>query len=317
MKFFCSIRSMRMLAAFMAAVAAVGGMSSGSIAAQTRPTQTPTPPVTSTATLSALTPTPTVRPLPPYYDQLPRDKKGRVLGFPRAPILNYTPTMITGKRCPRIGRWTVRLTSGPGEKPAGVFSNPCVVQNALDDTLGMMFFYPSGHWDYKTYREEVVPLLNKDPMALRITDWMRKDLIESAKDTSKDWYVVCDKPTYLLVDAGPEHPVYYFDGEGEHKFWPNYIRFTFYMAAGNAEPFTCKWHRAATGEVYRETGAREQDMTGPIDQQRVIAFRWSAYYRPRLGAWSEGHWFLVEKEKPLFNYREKVLELLAKSPIKP
>lgn len=161
-------RSMRVLAAGMATAVAVTMLPGGSITAQTSPTQTP----------AAQTPTPTPVPLPPYYDQLPRDKQGRVLGYPHAPILNYTPTMVTGRRCPRVRSWTVRLTSKPNEKPAGVFSNPCVVQNALDDTLGIMFFYPVGHWDTRAYRRDVLPLLNKDPMALRMPRFMREDIIK-------------------------------------------------------------------------------------------------------------------------------------------
>lgn len=296
-------RSMRVLAAGMAAAVIVAGLPGGSITAQTSPTRTP----------AAQTPTPV--PLPPYYDQLPRDKQGRVLGYPRAPILNYTPTMVTGKRCPRVKSWTVRLTSKPNEKPAGVFSNPCVVQNALDDTLGIMFFYPGGHWDTRAYRRDVLPLLNKDPMALRMPGFMREDIIKRMQDTSKDSYLVCDKPVYMLIDVSPEQPVHY--QEDTQKFWLNNMYIRMYVAAGNAEPFKCTRYDVNTGKVLYEFGAREQDMTGPIAWDSGLVQQWIVLYRPKLSAWSEGSLALMNKEDKISNYREKVLELLARSPIKP
>lgn len=300
-----SSRSMRVLAAGMAAAVIVTGLPGGSITAQTSPTRTP----------AAQTPTPTPVPLPPYYDQLPRDKKGRVLGYPRAPILNYTPTMVTGKRCPRVRSWTVRLTSKPNEKPAGVFSNPCVVQNALDDTLSILFFYPLGHWDTRAYRRDVLPLLNKDPMALRMPRIMREEILKDAQDTSKDRYVVCDKPVYMLIDVSPEQPVHY--QEDTQKFWPNSMFIRMFVAAGNAEPFTCTWYDANTGKAVFEQGAREQDMTGPIDWKRGLVRHWIVRYSPQLSAWSEGSLGFLVDEEQVSNYREKVLELLARSPIKP
>lgn len=298
-------RSMRVLAAGMAAAVIVAGLPGGSITAQASSTQTP----------AAQTPIPTPVPLPPYYDQLPRDKQGRVLGYPRAPILNYTPTMVTGKRCPRVKSWTVRRTSKPNEKPAGVFSNPCVVQNALDDTLGMLFFDPFGHWDRRAYRRDVLPLLDKDPMALRLPRIVREEILKKMPDTSRDRYVVCDKPVYMLIDVSPEQPVHY--QEDTQKFWPNNMQILMYVAAGNAEPFTCTWYDTNTGKAVFEWGAREQDMTGPIDWMSGLVSQWSVRYRPQLSAWSEGLLaYPVEKEQ-VSNYREKVLELLAKSPIKP
>ncbi|MCS7062221.1 MAG: hypothetical protein RMN25_13810, partial [Anaerolineae bacterium] len=240
MKSVRSTCSMRVLAISVAASVTVTLLPGGSVGAQTQSTQTPPPP--------------TARPLPPYYDKLPRDKAGRVLGYPYAPILNYTLTMVTGKPCPRVRQWTVRRTSKPNEKPAGVFSNPCVVQNALDDTLGIMFFHPTGHWDTKTYREEVLPLLNTDPMALKIIDFHKEDFIKRLKDTSKDSYLVCDKPVYMLIDVSSEHPVYYH--EHTKRFWPNNIFIDMYLAAGNAEPFTCTRYNANTGKVVQEFGAR-------------------------------------------------------------
>ncbi|MCS7060935.1 MAG: hypothetical protein RMN25_07185, partial [Anaerolineae bacterium] len=69
-----------------------------------------------------------------------------------------------------------------------------------------------------------------------------------------------------------------------------------------------------------EFGAREQDMTGAINPDRLLVQTWIAFYKPQLGAWSEGFLGQFSDPRQLSKYREyrqKVLELLAKSPIKP
>lgn len=39
------------------------------------------------------------------WSKVPRDKAGRPVGFGNRPLMNYSPTMITGKPCPRVARW--------------------------------------------------------------------------------------------------------------------------------------------------------------------------------------------------------------------
>jgi hypothetical protein len=67
------------------------------------------------------------------WSKVPRDKAGRPIGFGNRPLMNYSPTMITGKPCPRVARWGTRA-AGEGEDPAiRVADNPCVIQNLIDD----------------------------------------------------------------------------------------------------------------------------------------------------------------------------------------
>ncbi len=306
-----SFSRLRMSMAALAALTAVSALPVGPALGQTRPTPTPTVAPAQQAGDLILTPTPR----PDYYDRLPKDSAGRVFGFPIAPVLNYTTTMITGKPCRRVTSWKVRqVVPEPPAKPFGAYSDPCVVQNALDDTLAALFFYPFGHSSSKDYREQILPMLSKDPVAKRVFEQQSIKMYTELTDPKKrDWRIVCDKPVYLLLDADKDLPVYFH--ENSQKYWTRNVHMKVYMAAGNAEPFTCKWYDAKTGEVFWETGAREQDMIGPIDSSRSLVKEMWLFYRPNLRRWV---WVIMGNPlDPLTNYRERVLALLDKSPIKP
>src|SRR5690242_10748162 len=66
------------------------------------PTVTASPTTTTVAVQLAKQPTSIPMATPDQFmDKLPRDARGRIIGGPYAPVINYSPTMITGKPCPR------------------------------------------------------------------------------------------------------------------------------------------------------------------------------------------------------------------------
>ena len=79
----------------------------------------------------------------PDAAKFPKDKSGRVLGG-NQPIINYAPDMVTGKPCPRVTQWQPRALEQMSG-PAGDFfvaSDPCVVQNAIDDFVQIAWAIP-------------------------------------------------------------------------------------------------------------------------------------------------------------------------------
>jgi hypothetical protein len=286
------------------------------------PTAAPTDPPAPTATIAPTataaptstpaptdTPAPTPRP-PDYYDRFPRDPDGRLIGLQDMPILNYSPTMITGKPCPRVKRWGVRrIALEPPAQPYYVVDNPCVIQNALDDGLRALFFWPSGYPDQEYYKREIVPLLKTDPVAQWVLDeGARRDFSEKLGGG----YRVCDKPTYTLldVDAGvPLSP----DGPGQP---PGGRRFQARMYQVAGEPFTCRVYRRENGEFWYEYSLdRDRLDSRPALGNIVIEFQLT--YNPQTGRWRGELFQPGDDIPPLPNYRERVLFLLEQSPVKP
>ena len=55
-----------------------------------------------------------------------KDKQGRPYGG-NWPFINYTPSMVTGKPCPRVTKWKLDAKDYPVDR--------CVIQNAIDDYM--------------------------------------------------------------------------------------------------------------------------------------------------------------------------------------
>lgn len=281
-------------------------------AATSAPTDTPAPtaaPTDTPAPTAAPTAEPEFKAWPAeHYAHFPRDPDGRLIGLQRAPILNYSPTMIMGKPCPRIKRWGVRkVTPQPPAQPYYVVDNPCVIQNALDDGLRALFYWPSGYPDQEYYKREIVPLLKTDPVAQwALDEGGRRDFAEKLLGG----YSLCNKPTYMLIDIDAGVPTLPRDG----KHTGRVIHVRMIQVAGNAEPFTCKVYKRSTGEFWYEYGVREADMEGLLNPTGLL-HDFQIAYNPETGRWT-GEGFMSEVA-PMLNYRERVLFLLEQSPVKP
>lgn len=150
-------------------------------------TPQPTPSVmpTTTAAVSPTVPlqatplqaTPTATP-DAQMSNFPKDERGRIIGGPYAPVINYSPSMITGKPCPRMKQWTFKVVRPAGLQAYGVVDDPCVVQNAIDDYVRTRFALPA--FNTPDSMKEIAPLYDTDPALLNgLSDalGMRKGLI--------------------------------------------------------------------------------------------------------------------------------------------
>ena len=294
--------------------------------AQTAPTATRTPAPARTAaartpapgrTAVARTPAPAVTPtpLPGYYDRLPRDKKGRIIGRGSIPIINYTPTMITGKRCPRVKQWDVRRIDLPDPlNDIYVADNPCVVQNMLDDVLPMLYYQPSG-WDPDTMRNKIIPEARKDPDFFRLTSsYLQDDVLNFWEQKS---YMQCDKPIFMLLDVGPDQPS--LMNLNTNDYHADRFGFRMLFAAADAQPFTCRFYNYGTGKFKVEWGAKESDMEGR--SQSILSDIITAVYDRRIQRWI---FFGTTQDtidalggREVTDYRKTVLRLLNESPVKP
>jgi len=192
---------------------------------------------TSIPTVALATPVPTAT-LAALQDQLPRDEQGRIIGGPYAPVINYSPTMITGKPCPRGTKWTFQVIRPDGLQPYGVADDPCVVQNAVDDYVRTRFALPA--FNTPESMKEIAPLYDTDPALLNgLSDalGMRKGLIQAYRDGSAV-YNLCDKPTYFLLNVDAKAPL---PAENDGKtVTGKTIQITLLRVAKNVEPFSCK-----------------------------------------------------------------------------
>lgn len=174
---------------------------------------TPTPLLTATSTVlpvTAILPSsPTLVPasLPTeILARLPKDERGRTIGGSYIPLMNYSPTMITGKPCPRVKTWTFKVVKMPEPlQDYGISDNPCVVQNAVDDLVRTLWFY-IGNNTPESMRD-VERVYDTDPMnVLGVESTYRDSLIRYYRE-GKQVYSRCNKPLYHLIVADARTPL--------------------------------------------------------------------------------------------------------------
>lgn len=174
---------------------------------------TPAPLLTATSTVLSVTVTPPPSPtrvpasLPTdILARLPKDERGRTIGGSYIPLMNYSPTMITGKPCPRVTQWTFKLVKMPAPiHDYGISNNPCVVQNAVDDLVRTLWFY-LGNNTPESMRE-VERVYDTDPMnVLGVESTYRNSLIRYYRE-GKQVYSRCNKPLYQLIVADARTPL--------------------------------------------------------------------------------------------------------------
>ena len=148
----------------------------------------PVQPATITTKLIAtLTPSPqplsTSSPIPKstsvlsFNATLPRDENGRIIGGAQFPVINYAPTMMTGKPCSRVLKWEIEIVKMPPPlRDYGVSKDPCVVQNAVDDLSRTLWFNPA--FNTPESMAEVDKVYDRDPMnMLGVERTLRESMI--------------------------------------------------------------------------------------------------------------------------------------------
>jgi len=191
------------------------------------------------------------------WSKAPRDKAGRPVGFGNRPLMNYSPTMITGKPCPRVTRWGTRA-AGEGEDPAiRVVDNPCVIQNLIDDIAPALWFFPNG-WDTETYQKVVRPLVQRNDPLFRngVLFGRRIDIGTAIVQRFEDWrYFVCDKPVYLLVDISGSQLIDQRANDSGTMF-----QVWFFMTTPDFSGFTCRSYSHKDGKLVNEWKITDAEM---------------------------------------------------------
>lgn len=179
----------------------------------------------------------TVATLPPMFlARLPKDEQGRVIGGPYVPYLNYSPTMIAGKKCPRLTKWTWKVIPLDAPlRPYGQVDDPCVIQNAVDDFVRTEFADPAVNTPASM--KKIEPLYATDPAIVDgLMPAIRDSYLKYYRE-GKTPYYVCDKPRFKLLDVSPRSPLI---ANNDGKVSGNAIQLTVYVVSQNIEPFTCQ-----------------------------------------------------------------------------
>lgn len=233
------------------------------------PTSTPIAPTAKPIPIATESPTTTVGLM------LPRDEKGRVIGG-TLPVINYSPTMITGKPCPRVAEWDFELVKLPAPfQNYGISKNPCVVQNAVDDLVRILWFNPAFQ-NPETMRA-VDAVYDSDPMnVLGVEKTLRNSLIRFYHE-GKQNYNVCDKPVYRLlhVDANAS-----LIADNDGSVSGNAIQITVLRATADMQPFSCQFVSYGDGSVKGKFELTEAMLRGKEQAQATVyKLLWSAQTR--------------------------------------
>lgn len=173
---------------------------------------------------------------PALQARLPKDEQGRVIGGPYVPYLNYSPNMITGKKCPRVTKWTWKVINmAPPLRPYGQVDDPCVVQNAVDDFVRTEFADPAVNTPESM--KKIEPLYATDPAIVDgLMPAIRDSYLKLYRE-GKTPYYACDKPQFKLLDVSARSPLI---ANNDGKVSGNAIQLTVYVVSQNIEPFTCQ-----------------------------------------------------------------------------
>ena len=143
----------------------------------------------------------------PDPNKYPTDKAGHVLGG-NVPIINYAPSLVTGKPCPRVKKWkALPLTTSTGEvandNKLFVASDPCVVQNAIDDFVEIALAIPT--FNDREKMLEIGKLYETDPVLIKGIEpgFVKQSLAQKKYYASFPGYRVCDPVTFNLIDPRP------------------------------------------------------------------------------------------------------------------
>jgi hypothetical protein len=231
------------------------------------------------------------------FDKLHRDERGRIIGGTQFPLLNYSPAMITGKPCPRIKTWTfaVQQTTPPRARP----SDPCVIQNAVDDLVRMLWFFPGANAPEDWPR---VFAQYDDPFWVRaVPDATRLRLKWKASYPGQWRWNKCDKPVYRLIDASADTPIVAYDLKNEIN--GKVIKFLLMSATAEVGPYRCDFYTASGAPAGGGFTLTEAD----IAAGRANINEFTMSYDDASRQWVLGGYFPIVVP----DYRERARRLMA------
>ena len=213
-----------------------------------------------------------------FTDQLPRDEKGRIIGGPFLPYLNYSPTMITGKPCKRVTKWTWKVVKLNAPFISyGIADDPCVIQNAVDDFVRTEFANPAVNTPETMPTVEAAYATDK---AIRegLFDLIWQSQLEYYKQGVTPYYT-CDKPRFKLLDVNGRTPL---TGDKDGKVRGQTIVLTVFIVAQDVQPFKCILRRYKDNSIMDTQIKTEEQLKG---KQQVVKFTmlwWPDFKRWRL-----------------------------------
>lgn len=268
-------------------------------------------------TQATTAPTPTLAPSPSaavtitsaslpkaFLDQLPKDKKGRVIGGPVIPYLNYSPALVTGKKCPRLTKWTWKIVSLTAPlRSYGQADDACVIQNAVDDFVYTEFADPAANTPDTI--KVVEKVYKTDPaIANGLSPQLRDGQWQAYLD-GKVPYTECDKPLFKLLDANTRTPLV---ANNDGTVSGNAIELTVFRVAQNVDSYTCVQRSYKDNSVIRLQNVTEAQLRGKRQVLKVLMV-WNAASQ----YWRATSMYGVEVD----NYYAKAKELWDAAPIKP
>lgn len=244
-------------------------------------------------------PTATASPTTTFAISLSQDEKGRVIGG-AMPVINYSPTLITGKPCPRVTEWDFDLVKLPAPfQNYGISKNPCVVQNAVDDLVRTLWFNPA--FQNPDTMKVVDTIYDSDPMnVLGVEKTLRNSLIRFYRE-GKQNYNVCDKPVYRLLHVDANAPLI---ANNDGSVSGNAIQIMVLRTTPDLQLFSCQFVSYGDGSVKGKFELTEAMLRGAEPAQATVyKLLWNAQTR---------HWVVYFSDAtPINNYPALIRQLLA------
>ena len=239
-----------------------------------------------------------------FTDQLPRDEKGRIIGGPFVPYLNYSPTMIAGKPCKRVTKWTWKVVKlDLPLRSYGIADDPCVIQNAVDDFVRTEFADPGVNMPETA--AQTLAALEHDPSVISgLSEQIRTLNLKYFKE-GKTPYQECDKPKFKLLDANPRTPLI---GNNDGTISGKAIQFLVFNVASGVGPFSCMVKSYADGKVMSQFSKTTEQLKGKNTALQV-SMLWRAQTK---------HWYVYNFDAvPVDSFYVTAKALWDASPIKP
>jgi hypothetical protein len=250
---------------------------------------------------------PAQTPAPDVLARLPRDEKDRIIGGELFPVVNYSPVMITGKPCPRVTKWNFDVVKMPSPlRDYGIVSDPCVVQNAVDDLVRTLWFNPA--FQNPEMMKGVEKVYDTDPMNVDgVEKTLRQSLIDLYRKGQQN-YNVCDKPVSRLLNVEAKAPMI---ADNDGRVSGQVIQIMILRATRDVQPFECKFVSYKDGSVKGNYKVTAEDMRRSFGVKvSVFNLLWNA---------AKKRWvvYAMDAQPAVADYATTALALRTPSPAKP
>lgn len=170
-----------------------------------------------------------------------------------------------GVPCPRVTQWTftvIKLQSPL--RSYGISDDPCVVQNAVDDLLQVLPFYPAFNTS-ETFAE-LAKRYNSDPALINgVEKTLRSSWLEAYRQGRQN-YNRCDKPVYHLLNVSPRTPLL---ANNDGSVSGRVIQISLLRATRDVSPFTCQFVSYADGTVKGQFAVKADMIAGKAPARQV------------------------------------------------